>query len=323
MDQRDLDALYRRLPAEAVEDSASGSREEMHVQFTNQLPVTIQVAKVLGDGRIKIYTTIKPSKTGPSTSKGQKTHDGSEWVFFTAWTGSYIGRLTMSKKHPVDGAGIAQYDVDARLLHKPNDIGPPPDPDQPDPDGPAGDGQNSGILIPPDSPRVLVGIGTIPPGVVSYEDKGEVSNVLLREQFWRRQPDSYAIAPGEHKTVSLTTTRGKQSTSSNSDTMAKSVGLSTGAGWGPVSASISASLSSSSTTTQQVTITEETTVYESTTFTNTDPRQQTEVFLLWQLVDVKTSFDGAGEAQAVVSQGAAPIWIKGPYDDTGKIIEPS
>lgn len=141
-------------------------------------------------------------------------------------------------------------------------------------------GPNTNMPIPPDSPRVLVGVGATPTSP---------ANVITREQFWQRMGDSYTMAPGTKRVVSTTLVSGMQNTSSHEESMSKSLGLSSSFGWGPVSASLSANLSSSSSSMQQVTISTESTQYESLELHN-QSTTDTQLILRWQLVDVMTIY---------------------------------
>ncbi|MEV7277972.1 hypothetical protein [Streptomyces sp. NPDC093111] len=156
-------------------------------------------------------------------------------------------------------------------------------------------------LIPPDGPRILVGTGTLP-----------IGNTVSREQFWQRQPESYSIAPGQTKTVTYTATSGTQDSSSSEDTVSKSISASVSAGWGPVSASVSAALSSSSTTSQQLTVTTQDTSFVSNEYENKN--EYPEMMLFWQLVDVVTVFDPAGNPLSAIVTGTQPVVISGPWN---------
>ncbi|MBP2339256.1 hypothetical protein JOF41_005434 [Saccharothrix coeruleofusca] len=146
----------------------------------------------------------------------------------------------------------------------PGDVGPIPVPDSARP-------------IPPDSPRVVVGCGMA---------QG-LPNVIVREQFWRLAPDSYSIGPDETRTVSYTQTSGMESTTSEQQSLAQSLNVSATAGWGPVSASVSASLSSNTSTFQQVTLSSQQTTFVSRTL---EPASEARTTLYWQLTEVITVF---------------------------------
>jgi hypothetical protein len=177
--------------------------------------------------------------------------------------------------------------ISCDLLVPPNDIGDFPQPSQ-------------DTLIPPDSPLVMVACGRLPNG-----------NFITREQYWARQPDSFSLAPHEKKTVTITTTRGLQKTSSNTEKIEASLDVHANAGWGPISAGISSSLSANSTTFQQVTVTEETAVYESKIFDSKSDNPA--VFLIWQLVDLVTIYKGQ-VPQATMSMGEPPSLFSKPFN---------
>jgi hypothetical protein len=200
---------------------------------------------------------------------------------------------------------VKSVDLNWTALNTPNDIGPIPVPTaslpvpvdpQPNPPRPG-----STLIIPPDSARVLVGCGNAPNG-----------NLVIREQYWERQNDSICLAGHEKRTVSYTVTSGMEQTSSDTETMSGSLSSSISGGWGPVSASISASLSKTSTSFQQVTVSQETTSYISNKIYN--PHDEPIAFLRWQLVDVITVFDKTtSQPVASLMQSANPTVVMGPY----------
>ncbi|MFE5710194.1 hypothetical protein ACFQ7J_05095 [Streptomyces sp. NPDC056501] len=173
-------------------------------------------------------------------------------------------------------------------LLDPNDIGGIPEP-------------SNSMIIPADGPAVLVGMGELPNG-----------NIVTREQFWQRLPDSYSLAPGETRLVNFTISTGMQQSSSDTKTATESVSASASAGWGPFSASVSASLSKSSTSTHQVTVSTQQTSLVSTSYSN-DGKAPV-MFLNWQLADVITVFDKKGRSLASVVSGTTPTVVSGPFE---------
>jgi hypothetical protein len=203
------------------------------------------------------------------------------WMLFTeAHSGGFVGVLQVQNPMPV-------ATITRDILQVPGDIGPIPEPGQ------------WGRLIPVDSQRVVVGIGTTANG-----------KHIVREQCWRRMPESYTLAPNETRTVSRTVTAGMERTSSETSTFEASLGLSASAGWGPVSASISASLSRSSTTTHSVAFSRHETSFTSETLTNTNPYAV--MFLLWQFTDIVTVYNGQVPEASAVTVGQ-PMVMRGPY----------
>ncbi|MET8702942.1 hypothetical protein ABZW10_29385 [Kitasatospora sp. NPDC004723] len=191
-------------------------------------------------------------------------------------------------------------------LLDPNNIGPVPEP-------------TADVLIPQDGPSVLVATGLVQHGATTRtpvtlpgDDQVGLGRAVTREQFWHCTGESYSLAPGERRTVSYTVTQGKQDSSSESDTTNASVGVSASAGWGPFSASVSASLSESSTTTQQLTVSTQSTSFVSSTYLNLG--QYPELNLFWQLTDVATVYDGTGQPLASVISGEAPSVVSGPWE---------
>lgn len=172
--------------------------------------------------------------------------------------------------------------VDYTMLTDPNDIGSPPQP-------------TATMLVPADSPRILVGCSRLADG-----------KTVIREQFWDRQADSLTLAPGEQKTISTTVTTGRQETSTHEGTLAASLGMNANVGFGPFSASVSSSLSMTSRTFQQVTVSEQNTAYYSDVLTNPYSDQPCLV-LRWQLTDVITIFQTDGPPAGSVILGESPI----------------
>ncbi|UUN31626.1 hypothetical protein [Streptomyces sp. FIT100] len=191
-------------------------------------------------------------------------------------------------------------------LLDPNNIGPIPQP-------------TADMLIPQDGPSVLVATGLVQHGATTRtpvttpgDDQVGLGVAVTREQFWHCTGESYSLAPGESRTVSYTVTQGKQDSSSESDTTNASVGVSAGAGWGPFSASVSASLSESSTTTQQLTVSTQSTSFISSTYVNLS--RHSELNLFWELTDVATVYDKDGRPLASVLSGEAPAVVSGPWE---------
>jgi hypothetical protein len=130
------------------------------------------------------------------------TYTGDYFLVNSGLTGAFMCVFSTA-------AGGGTYPVDCSWVVDVGDIGPIPQP-------------NRSVIIPPDSPRVLVACGAAPNG-----------NWVVREQYWERQPDSYCLAPGETKAISMSTTSGMQQTSSQQMEIAASLGLSASADGDP------------------------------------------------------------------------------------------
>lgn len=217
----------------------------------------------------------------PRNSFTPSVFEGDILLFTAAHSGGFLGVTALTNSKQTELLITADY------ISDPNDIGPVPRP-------------TKQVLIPPDSPRVVVGTGLV----------GQ--NTVVREQYWRRLPDSYSLAPGAKKQISYTLTTGMQSTTSQQDTISASLGLSTSAGWGPISASISASLSTTSTTFQQQTYTTQSTTYTSMELHNKTNNPET--LLVWQLTDVVTIFNSSRVPLGSIVTGGEPAIIYGPYN---------
>jgi hypothetical protein len=203
-------------------------------------------------------------------------YDGQILVFVDSVSGAFISALKVdpTKLH---------YTLDATVLTRPNDIGPPPEADL-----------VSGVLIPPDSVRVAVGFGQI---AVPGGDRD-----ILRYQYWRRGPASYALAAHENRTVVTSQTVGRVESSSDIETVRSALNLSTTVGWGFISSTVSASLSTSSTTAHSLTISESDSRFVTDNLSN---RTLNDVYVLhWQLID---SICIQSEPAAIVETVLAPM----------------
>jgi Insecticidal Crystal Toxin, P42 len=269
-------ALKRQLVTQTGPAMFSG------ISFENRLPIAIRIQWINPQG-VLVNFPNEPNKS-EEFAPGRKQGDLQAWpgCFYhltTSFSGAFVGLVEIQ-------AGQAAYQITPMLMTRPNDIGPFPQP-------------SKNTLIPVDSPRVLVACGKSPNG-----------KIVAREQFWKRSSESYTLAPHQTHTIGFSVTNGMQETTSKQETVAQSLGMSASAGWGPVSASVSASLSATSTTFQQVTITKRDTRYETVVLTNNTDKPQT--FLKWQLLDLITIFE-AQTPTATIVLGQSPTLIGGPY----------
>ncbi len=277
-----MNSIYQQALNGSLKSVPGGDAFTCTVPNHFEIPIVLAWIDLTG-GHAK-PVVVHPGKTAQLLD----CYAGYYYLVTSLWSGAFMCAFNTSQP--------GNYPVSCSMLTPPNDIGTIPVP-------------TSSILIPPDSPRVQVGCGTLPNG-----------HLVVREQYWDRLPDSYCLAPSEERTVGTTTMAGKQETSSKEEVLAESLGLSVTAGWGPISAGISASLSNTSSTYQQVTITEQVTTYVSTTLTNDGDK--TVMYLRWQLVDVITIFKPSGAAIASTLSGESPALITGPYPQPSE-LEPS
>jgi hypothetical protein len=220
---------------------------------------------------------------------------GCYFIFINYYSGAFAAVYPATAAVPYNGNLILTVECSDLLI--PNDIGVPPTP-------------NQDVVIPPDSPRIVVGCGVVN------------GNCVAREQYWRRLPESYSLARGQQRTENYTTTSGIEVTTSQQSQLAASVGVGASAGWGPISASISASVSASSSTFQQVSTNTQTTTFVSQSFDNTKGLAA-KMFLYWQLTNVVTVFDSNGDALSSLIYGSEePAVIDGPYDLSGLPARP-
>lgn len=283
-----MNATYRKaLSGELVSTLNDTS---FTVTIKNGLPIPVELSWISTSGAHELVGTLGPG----GEREVLDCYGGYYFLFAATFTGSFVGVITI-------GSGTTQYTFNRQDLLNPGEIGHIPQP-------------TKNALIPPDSPRVCVSCAEVPSG-----------NVAIREQYWERQSDSYCLAAGEKKTVSMTTVSGKQQTSSDQETFAAAVGVSASGGWGPISASVSASLSKNSTTFQQVTVTEQSTAFISDTLENKEPHSV--MYLRWQLNDIITVFSPPESARdtrppitsawvpkASIITGESPVIVEGPYN---------
>lgn len=231
---------------------SKGNNVLSQVTVTNNLGVPLVAGVLMLDDSVYPAMELSPGKTVTKTAPVNWywliwARDGS---LASVYAGVTAGNLVIA---------IGPTD-----LSEPGDIGPVPV-------------STTGVVIPNDSPSILVGYG-------QAKDKDGKSTYLTRSQFWKRSGDSITLAPGESVVTSYTSTTGIQETSSTTETVAMSLNASASAGWGPVSASISAGLNTSSTSFQQYVATQIDTRFESRTYAP-DPNS-TRMIFRWQLYDV-------------------------------------
>ncbi|WP_426750265.1 hypothetical protein [Myxococcus sp. Y35] len=269
-----MNTLYQQALAGTLSSApTSGMRS---IRFWNNLPVDAQLFYLTEDGS-RCAMGVLPA--GYAANFWVANGDYVSWS--CRHTGSFIGvcAITSSTDSVYFGPNY---------MTPPNDIGMPPQP-------------TSEVIIPPDSPRVLVAAGLL-----------MNRNRTVREQYWRRLPESYTIAPGETQTVSTTSTSNMQQTSSSTETVSASLGASASAGWGPMSVGVSASLSASSTSFQEVSVSTEYTAYVSDTLTAT--ASHTQMFLKWQMMDIVSVLSPNGEVLSSIVNGLSPVLVQGPYN---------
>ncbi|WP_158754887.1 hypothetical protein [Streptomyces sp. NRRL F-2580] len=285
-----LNETYRKALAGTLRSTSRGN--EGILVITNDTSVHLDVFWVDEQGDHSGFN--KRTKFWEAGYPGTRLAPGGGQLVVSSWPGNYwLARVSSSGAF---AAVIEMADRNRQLstisggdLLDPNDIGGIPMP-------------NPSIVVPPDGPRVLVGTGMLP-----------IGNTVTREQFWQRQPESYSIAPGQKKTVSYTVISGMQDSSSDESSVTKSVSASASAGWGPISASVSAALSSSSTTTQQLTVSTQTTSFVSNEYDN-EGNDHPEMVLVWQLVDVVTIFTPKGAVLSSIVSGTQPALVSGPFN---------
>ncbi|HTE86548.1 MAG TPA: hypothetical protein VK821_17645 [Dehalococcoidia bacterium] len=241
------------------------------VPVQNELPVTIEVyERDPSSGRTRFLDSIDAGQ-----AKILNTIQASIRVVVAE-----SAAIILDRPLPIVGKLV----VDSIVLTAPNSIPPPPSP-------------SAALLIPPDPAAYLVGIG-------AYATKPKPPIVLLREQFWRKGPESFSLPPRSSIQKILRQTSGRTATSSTTDEVTKALSLQASAGWGPFSAAASASLSTTSQRTDTLTVREESSASIVQTFSNETDLPV--IVCLWQLVD-RIRVVKEGKSVAAVDCGLLPL----------------
>ena len=269
-------------------------------KWQNCLDVPVQLGYITQSGQMSSIFTKQPGQSGTVTQTGPG------WYFYVInqYTGSFVSAFEYSADFP------DTLKIDSYFLLLPNDIGEIPAPSSAAVGGKDPAGTNA-PLIPASSPRVLVGTSVLPNG-----------NIIVRDQFWALQHESFSLAPGETQEASYTVNSGKQDTSSISADVSTSLNANAGGGWGGYSASISASLSASASFYQQFSISEQSTSYHSKELSNTNTNPPTpQTYFLWQLTDIVTVYNpSTNQTESSIVTAQQPTIVAGPYPSTAAQI---
>lgn len=251
-------ALYGNLKSEQVDATP------LKIAVKNELKVGVTVFRLDANGdRDTLFFVPQIIDAGESRVMNpdyNRIYAGQHFIVLDTVMGGFITAFTAE-------ANMPPVVVSNLVLTKPNDIGPFPQPDFPN------------VQVPPNGPRVIIAIGSATPN----------GSIPVRSQYWQRSADSMSLLPRMTRRVEHTVRSGKTETSSQETTMAASVGASASAGWGPISASINASLSMSSMTANSFTISQRGSYTVSDTYENEDP-DHAEMIFVWQLVDEVSVF---------------------------------
>jgi len=290
-----MDRNYVAALAGALASSRAETTGEGEFTIENGLSVPLAVSWLNEAGAQWGFEAGRDAAEGapgwPIPSGGSVVLSGAYdgyWWLLQARSGAFAALAGMQARPEARYTGPRSVRIAPADLVPPNALGTPP--------------RSTDVrVVPGSSPRVLVGCG-------KPESRDARGAAITREQYWQLSGDSYSLAPGESRTISYTETTGMESTTSRQDTLAASLGVSASAGWGPISASVSASLSASSTTFQQVTLSSETTTFVSRTVENR--ASDVELVLVWQLIDVVTVFDAAGVPLASTISAVNPAIVQ-------------
>jgi hypothetical protein len=189
----------RPVPQDATDllqgtlESPSNGPGQSSMRITNALPFGVYVYELTSTGDFAGLpnngTAATPGSPGALLTPGNSLNfgqynQGAYFLVTAAYSGGFVCVFQANESD-------SNLEINTELLLEPNAIGPIPQP-------------NATQVIPPDSQCVVVGCGVAGPNNAV---------AVVREQYWRRLPDSYTIAPGQSKTISFTTVEGMQSTS--------------------------------------------------------------------------------------------------------------
>ncbi len=270
-----MDATFQQALLGTLSSPEPQPANDFGISFRNTLASPISVFWLDPSGRRSFVCGVRPS--GASVVEIQ-AQPGDYFIATCGLTGAFVGVVTIAEK-----SADNSYVFSAGSLTAPFDIGPLPV-------------STADTPIPGDSPAVVVGSGQL-----------NNRNIVIRTQCWQRSPDSFCLAPGETRQVTLTITEGRQDTSSDVESATSSVSASASAGWGPFSASVSASLTTTSTHSQSMTVQAQTSRFVSEALTNT--QTATQLYLKWSLLDVVSIFDAGDAPLSSLVQTLAPTLV--------------
>lgn len=282
----------------------TGGQTSWNRQIKNDFPFSVVIdyipnLNMPAQAYAELPASVGPGSEGYLSGGTKGTPPAGYYKAVAEATGALVSVFALS-------ASAKDVLLDWSVLNVPNDIGPIPIPtssvaEAPVEPQPPQKRDGSTVIVPPDGASVLVGFGRADNGAV-----------VLREQYWALQNDSLCLAGNETRTVSYTVTSGMQAGSSTDEEVAKSLGVSAGGGWGPVRASVNASLNRNTRLSQQVSVNQETTSSVSDSIHN--PSVDPVAYIRWQMTDVITVLDAKGIMPvSSVAQGLNPTIVMGPY----------
>jgi hypothetical protein len=148
-----------------------------------------------------------------------------------------------------------------------------------------------------------------------YQLGDQLICTCIHEQFWQLGGVTATLAPGETRTVGYVTTVGRLDSTTDQESVQKSLSAtisgSASWGWGSISASVSAALSESSTTTHTTSITTSEVVSIEQVLSNSG--EQPVAVLEWQLVDrYVVIVDNAQQAVIDAAQAGSVVQMVPP-----------
>lgn len=279
-----MNSTYLGATEGTLKSTTGGAGAQLAVNNNTVLDIRAFLLTATGQQQLIIFQTPAPipfqgqSRLIPNSiiaaghAETIPANVGDAIVFSLAATGSFFSSLVVQ-------TGQTSVTLNASSVTAPNDIGPLPTP-------------TATMLIPTDTPRVVVGYGTAPNGIV-----------MSREQYWSRSAESISLAAGESRTVRYSIKSGLTQTGSDETTTSTVLGASVSAGWGPVSASVNASLSTTTSSSSSFTITEE----RELNVAETIAKPGTDVVIFhWQLMD-EVYFIQNGQVVASISVAKTPV----------------
>jgi hypothetical protein len=297
-------STQKRGSMAATQDKGSMAQAAIQVEVANKLPIPIYVfsATRATDDWVDIPSPVDAkvgsaaeSEPGPSAENVLKPDTSRKFEFppdATVRAKSFLSGGHISDKQIPKAA--TTIDFSGADLTAPNAIGRFPEPNEKD-----------GILLPVDSARRLVGVG-------KWRLPNNSLALIAREQCWRRCADSYVLAPEEERSMGVTSLTGIEKTSSTESTLTTTLGASVSGGFAFLSASLSASLTASSRTSQQITVTEQQTQFDTVNLANRTDKIAT--WLRWRLVDIILLVQPPSYVvKATLEASQAPFLLGGPY----------
>ena len=281
-------------------DQASSSYNEelktydYEVEIKNDLPIPIKIMRLVS-GKSDVDNSFAAIKVEANKECRNCPIPPGKYLVTENIMGGLISVFEVNKLE-------TKVIISNMKLRRPNSLGLPPE---------------SSFISPIQNTRkVLMSASVIDHDPAGLFNDGEITKdengiyLLLAYQDWEQSIESHSLAPLESKTIQFTETAGREETTSESQSLDKSISTSVSGGWGPVSASVSASINQNSTHEHSVTLDSRKTSYQEKYFENPYIDASIIIFF-WQLGDsyvlIKQS-DGDGDGDGKVFSASGITW---------------